>query len=190
MDKNKVIVIEWIDAVGKTTIAKALSIKRSAIYYKTPWNVTIKEKEFYDREDVSIKKRFNFYLNWCKEDINIILGLQDSTWKEIICDRFITSTICHHSVIDKDLDVREANILDNSFKRIQILLIADKYTIKERLGQRKILTKFEKKEDLYMKIQDKFLTFKNDCIINTSNEDVLTIVESINNFINNILNNE
>lgn|GEM_PF-1436597 len=80
--------------------------------------------------------------------------------------------------------------MDNSFKRIQILLIADKYTIKERLGQRKILTKFEKKEDLYMKIQDKFLTFKNDCIINTSNEDVLTIVESINNFINNILNNE
>lgn len=56
MDKNKVIVIEWIDAVGKTTIAKALSIKRSAIYYKTPWNVT-KEKEFYDREDVSIKKK-------------------------------------------------------------------------------------------------------------------------------------
>ena len=190
MDKNKVIVIEWIDAVGKTTIAKALSIKRSAIYYKAPWNVTIKEKEFYDREDVSIKKRFNFYLNWCKEDINIILGLQDSTWKEIICDRFITSTICYHSVIDKDLDVREANILDNSFKRIQILPIADKYTIKERLGQRKILTKFEKKEDLYMKTQDKFLTFKNDCIINTSNEDVLTIVESINNFINNILNNE
>lgn len=41
-----------------------------------------------------------------------------------------------------------------------------------------------------MKIQDKFLTFKNDCIINISNEDVLTIVESINNFINNILNNE
>lgn len=35
--------------------------------------------------------------------------------------------------------------MDNSFKRIQILLIADKYTIKERLGQRKILTKFEKK---------------------------------------------
>lgn len=80
--------------------------------------------------------------------------------------------------------------MDNSFKRIQILLIADKYTIKERLRQRKILTKFEKKEDLYMKTQDKFLTFKNDCIINTSNEDVLTIVESINNFINNILNNE
>lgn len=55
MYKNKVIVIEWIDAVGKTTIAKALSIKRSAIYYKTPWNV-----EFYDREDVSIKKDLIF----------------------------------------------------------------------------------------------------------------------------------
>ena len=60
MDKNKVIVIEWIDVVGKTTIAKALSIKRSAIYYKMPWNVTIKEKEFYDREDVSIKKDLIF----------------------------------------------------------------------------------------------------------------------------------
>ena len=80
------------------------------------------------KKNSMIEKRFNFYLNWCKEDINIILGLQDSTWKEIICDLFITSTICYHSVIGKDLDVREANILDKSFKRIQILLIADKYT--------------------------------------------------------------
>lgn len=180
----KLIIIEWVDAVGKTTLAKNLANFRNWIYYKTPGNMDYSEREKYDLPSVSIIERFNFYLESCKKDIEKILEIQNSG-KDVICDRLLDSTIVSHKIMDKTIDTKSAEIISNSINKIQILLIAPIETIQERLSKREKLTRFEKDEKFIIKMQNEFLKRENDFVISTDKFDEKQTLELVNKFLKN-----
>ncbi|EKD44572.1 MAG: hypothetical protein ACD_71C00097G0008 [uncultured bacterium (gcode 4)] len=166
-ERWRLITIDWIDAVGKTTLAKGLSERLSGIYYKTPWKKTKEERNHFDRPNISVQERFNFYSRALKEDAMEISELL-KTWKHIICDRFVVSTIIHHKAMDKNVDVGEIEKTGHLPWLIQILLVATKESILDRLLRREELTRFEKDEDLMIKSQWLYIKRAFDLVIDTT----------------------
>lgn len=184
MNKWKLIIIERVDAVGKTTFAKNLSNFRNLIYYKTPGNMDYLEGEKYDLPSVSTIERFNFYWESCKKDIEKILQIQNSG-KDVICDRLLDSTIISHKILDAKINTKSAEIIANSIEKIQILLIAPIETIQERFSKREKLTRFEKNEKFIIEMQNEFLKRENDFVISTDKFDEKQTWEWVNKFLKN-----
>lgn len=168
MSQGKLIVIEGVDAVWKTTLAKWLAHFYKGTYYKTPWHYHAWERAYYDQINIPIQERFQFYLRSCQRDVDAILRLQNS-WKTVFCDRLFDSTIFSHKILDPSIDTTSAQVIANSIHKIQILLVAPLDTIQQRLNQRVFLTRFEKDRAFLWKMQDALQKEgKNDYIILTS----------------------
>ncbi len=108
--KHKLIVLEGIDGVGKTTIAhllkQALSERgiRTVLYEDSEkrnegFNVI---KPFIKRE-VSVAASFFFYIASAIYKSGQIEVLLEKGW--VICDRYIYSTFAHHKVRGADLSL-------------------------------------------------------------------------------------
>ncbi len=165
--KWNLIVIEWIDAAGKTTLAQSLSSHLGARYYKTPGGKTQSERDAYDDPSVSVAERFDFYFSACRDDIHIINDILHD-WQDVVCDRLLTSTLVHHLSLDPLLDVSKARELDRSLSKTQILLIATRDEVNKRLSHRPHRTRFEEDDDGFMKSQELFLWEKHDQVIATN----------------------
>lgn len=175
MEYWKLIVIEGIDATGKTTLAQSLSEHCNGVYYKTPWWVSLEERSKYDSISITPTERYNFYLNACKKDILKILELQEAG-KNVFCDRLLDSTIISHKILDPSIDTQCAEVLSKSIQKTQILLIAPIDIILTRIAERKNITRFEKDVSFLRKMQNHFLERQNDLVIdvwNMSKYDVL-----------------
>lgn len=133
--------------------------------------------------------RFRFYLNCCKDDIEAIVGMV-SDGEEVICDRFLASTITHHKNMDPNLDVSEALKLDDTVDRVQILLTATQDELQRRLSQRSHLTRFEKDADLFMSTQNEFLRLKNDLVIDTCEYNAEAALRVADDYLTNIMDYE
>lgn len=175
MEYWKLIVIEGIDATGKTTLAQSLSEHCNGVYYKTPWWVSLEERSKYDSISITPTERYNFYLNARKKDILKILELQEAG-KNVFCDRLLDSTIISHKILDPSIDTQCAEVLSKSIQKTQILLIAPIDIILTRIAERKNITRFEKDVSFLRKMQNHFLERQNDLVIdvwNMSKYDVL-----------------
>ena len=180
----RLIVIEGVDAVWKTTLAKWLAQSLNGVYYKTPGTRTSREREVYDREGVSVEERFRCYLDACREDIARIMDIK-SGWKDVVCDRLLSSTIAHHQSMDDSLDTRDAEDLDMSIPKTQILLQTSRDVIIKRLSERWPLTRFEQNVVLFIRTQARFLKRANDLIIQTDLHNVEETLRMSHQFISN-----
>jgi dTMP kinase len=112
--KHLFVVIEGVDGVGKTTIAKALAERMNGVYFRTP-SPTLEEfaradtmgnviylRQYIDQfARVSPRTRFVFYLFCVAEAVNHIRQLLKM--QDVICDRFVASTLVYHRVLDPGL---------------------------------------------------------------------------------------
>lgn len=180
-----IIAVEGVDAVWKTTLAQWLAGSiANGIYYKTPWTKTPKERAVFDRDWVTIKERFEFYLEAYKADALRTVEMADE-WKAVICDRFLASTIVHHQAMESTLDISEAEKLEFVVPKIQILLLASREVILARLSQREKLTRFEKDTNLFLRTQSWFLRRANDLIIRTDKHDIAGTLQQANLYLSN-----
>lgn len=178
----RLIVIEGVDAVWKTTLAKWLSSVWSAKYHKSPACRTQEQRSFYDRPHISPKERFDFYLGANREDISKILELVHGGM-DVICDRFISSTIVHHLSMDPSIDISEAEELDKWIPKIQILLQASRESIMQRLSERWTVTRFEQDVTLFVSTQARFLKRANDLIIQTDSHNIAETLKIAQQFL-------
>lgn len=169
--KPAIIVVEWVDAVGKTTLAKELAIKLWWEYQKSPIYRTSAEREYYDTPWISVQERFDFYLEASRDDINYVQWVCRQ-WSMAIMDRGITSTIIHHLLMEPTINLREAHEINKWFDRIQILLHANPNIIQNRLWARKNKTRFEEDLDLILRTQAKFRKCRNNLEIDTWNHTI------------------
>lgn len=125
--KNKFIVIEGVDGVGKTSAAKALAKAIGGEYVLTPMmpldhimvsleNGSTPINRFVnDLEDIHV--RFTFYLWAVVHASHLIRELLKTT--SVVCDRYISSTLAYHAALDPLLagfDVSALNILDPDYE--------------------------------------------------------------------------
>lgn len=163
---GKIIVVEGVDATWKSTLASSLAAECGAVYYKTPWGVTLEQRARFDNPYVPVSERYHFYLEACRKDIESILDM--TQWgSHVVCDRFLSSTIAHHRAMDDTLDTTEAEGLNLATPKIQILLIASHATILWRLAWRSEVTRLEKNSELAIRTQEIFRSQINDLIIST-----------------------
>lgn len=179
--ETPLIIIEWIDGVGKTTLAKWLAQKIGGEYYKTPGCRTSEERALFDRVWISVLDRFNFYLEACREDLQRIDKMRKE-WKIIFCDRFVGSTVVHHQAMKPDINIESAEKLEKNIrKKVEILLVAQRESIIQRLSDRQSQTQFEADENLFIRTQKRFIERGADLIIDTTNLDTdETLMRALN----------
>lgn len=131
--KHKFIVIEGVDGVGKTTVAKVLAGQLGAIYYRTPssdiesffvssvFQTRMSLREYVDRHAYSDPKvRFSFYLFTVLEaSIHISKLLKD---KSVVCDRYLSSTIAYHRALCPDLIDADLSWVQSIKPDVEVLL--------------------------------------------------------------------
>lgn len=104
------IVIEGIDASGKTTVSKFLSKKINAIWYSTPPGKFKKKREGVDRV-ASPENHYRFYLagiNRASYEINNMLLFGNM----VVCDRYWLSTYVYHKVMGVNVKLSDfSNII-------------------------------------------------------------------------------
>ncbi len=100
---NKLIVVDGIDGVGKTTVAKLLAEKMGGEYYKTPPEEYSQIREIFDSGEATAK--YLFYLATLIHSSSLIWEKLEK--KSVIIDRFIPSTICYHEVQGVNTDIVE-----------------------------------------------------------------------------------
>lgn len=132
--KPKVIIVEGVDCVGKTTLAKALATDLGMLYLYTPQSPLASiRKEIETLQDPNT--RFFYYL--CSV-IAVQRTIRENLQADrgIIIDRYIYSTIVMHQMLGVDvscINVAQLPIVQPDFS---ILLIADAdVRVKRRAGR-------------------------------------------------------
>ena len=142
------IVLEGVDGVGKSTVAQALANRLQGTYFRTPTatvecfaasfpnqGLTYLRPYFdqYCRE--SPRTRFAFYLMCVSEAICEIRRLLED--HDVVCDRFIASTLAYHRSLDPTLNGVDVAWVAELQPDIQILLdVADGHEHLHRLNGR------------------------------------------------------
>lgn len=108
--KNKLIVFEGIDGVGKTTLAQM--VQEALVSKKIP---TVRYESLEDKNsgfnliknfiknETSIDSSLFFYISSAIHKSNKIREMLKESW--VICDRYVYSTLCYHKVRCADLSL-------------------------------------------------------------------------------------
>lgn len=142
---NTFIVIEGIDGVGKTTIAKNLAQALGAVYYPTPPETLVHfKRELHDGTITNLRHfvdqlgnneiRFFYYLIgvlYASQDIKELLKSNS-----VVCDRYISSTLAYHYALSptlKNIDLSNLHYLQPD---AEFLLDANETTRMQRINSR------------------------------------------------------
>lgn len=184
--KNNFIVIEGLDGSGKGTISKKLSEKLGFELYKTPPYPYEQIRETIDAT-ADIETRFFFYLSsvlYASKEITQILRK-----KHVICDRYIYSTVCYHSVLTPNFacfDISHLNILKPDFV---FYLNASFEERAKRIAKREnrkiedVMNDKYGKRNFLSKVEKEISKFKELIKIDTENRTIDEIVTQINEII-------
>lgn len=190
--KNKLIVFEGIDGVGKTTLAHELKKALTSIGIKTVLYEDTEDtisgynllKPFINNEvkKKNINASLLFYLSSSLYKSELIKGLLKNQW--VICDRYVYSTIAKHLALGCEKKLIP-NL--NSFPIIKpdysFLVTVDEKTRLARLKLRSVNTKADlikkTKSTLGYKMEKELKKLKLKPLNNT-----LPLYRSINNIIN------
>lgn len=101
-ERNIFVVLEGLSGSGKSTVGEILSNEIEAVFYKTPPPLFDPIREAVDREADSVA-RFFFYLAGVVQASEEISNILKS--KSVVCDRYILTTTCWHTVIGAKIDI-------------------------------------------------------------------------------------
>jgi thymidylate kinase len=100
VSRHPFVCIEGLDAVGKTTVAKALAVALEGVYYKTPSSPYDSLRASIDAKADPVA-RFYFYLSavaFASAEIGELLKTSP-----VVCDRYLYSTVAYHRAMDARL---------------------------------------------------------------------------------------
>lgn len=146
--KHKFIVIEGVDGVGKTTVAKALAARLGAVYVRTP-SLALESfqmlpshqnglslRAYADQQAYSDPKvRFAFYLFAVLDaSVQVEALLRSSS---VVCDRYLSSTLAYHRVLAPELAAVDVSWVQSIRPDLEVVLdVSDKRVHLDRLQAR------------------------------------------------------
>ena len=104
---GRLIVIDGIDGVGKTTTAKLLANKLNGIYFPTPNEQVKGIRDYFGQGNKTAK--YLFYLGALINSSEEIFQLLYAN--NVVVDRYLASTICYHRVLGVAVDRIDWNSL-------------------------------------------------------------------------------
>lgn len=169
--KNKLIVFEGIDGVGKTTLAKeTIKMLRKAgieaVLYESVENKTVgfnKIKSFIKQGPIEASHLF--YLASSVYKSSLIKQILQKSW--VVCDRYVYSTNAHHWVKGSTLQTSNLDIIKPDFT---FLIVSDEKIRAHRILQRRKITE----DDLVPKIKGSLL-YKKEAFLKKMH---LTLIEN------------
>lgn len=148
---NVMVVIEGLDLVGKTTIARTLSQSNGWLYYKTPpqeyYEACVKLGE--DGRPTYNDERFWLFIE-CLKYSSIEISKLLCSGISVVVDRWLWTTLAYHFAFNPGLEKKwkekeDKEILSLIRPNLSILVnVADKKVYEKRKENRKILTPHDK----------------------------------------------
>jgi dTMP kinase len=157
--KGRFIVLEGVDAVGKTKTTKLLAEKMGASIFKSPSEPYASLTHLVN-DDKSPLVRYLFY-TLATENDNLKIKEMLDNGQDIICDRYFYSTYAYHKTMGLDIELDTTHILIPDFA---FLLTAPKEVRQQRLEKRKqkdlnySIRPLEEKTEFQEMVQDCFRT--------------------------------
>ncbi len=191
--KKFIVAFEGADGVGKTTIARSLSVRYNYSYLKTPsTDLNFIKKNLYECFKIHPLIRFYFYLSTLWETYYDILN--NHTNKIFLITRYFLSTYIYHKILFQQLNLERfiSNISD--FKiypplpDLIIVLVTTTQIRFDRIIKRKIFfpsaeSLFEENLEFQDRVQKEIATFPGVNVIDVSNLKVDEVVEKCNKLI-------
>lgn len=145
------IVIEGLDIVGKTTIAKTLAKKDGWLYYKTPpekyYEACVKMGA--DGYPSFTEERFWLFIECLKYSSQEILKLLNAGFS-VAVDRWLWTTLSYHFAFNPELEIKWKKVASDEIfslvvPQLSVLVhIIDEVIYAQRKIKRKILTAHDK----------------------------------------------
>lgn len=154
------VVIEGIDGVGKSTIARALAEHIHGKYIETPWPPFDRIRdEVDDLKDLDV--RFYFYVSAV---IGVTPIIRECTKHQpVVCSRYIYSTLAYHRAMGVCVDYLDLSKLPLVEPTCAFLLVATEGIRSERLVRRGAVSIWDRKigedEKYRLRVQEGFQSF-------------------------------
>lgn len=189
MSRHRLILIEGVDGVGKTTITKLLCLKLGAQLFKSPQEPFEKMRVYYDNHHSHLA-RYLFYISTlvaASRDINEKLESGD-----LVCDRYLVSTLAYHDILGVDTTVVDIDKLGLPEPTYSFCLTAKEYIRNERRRIRgDDLSQVDNNgldyPDYLNKVSQRIISFC-DYVIDTSFKSPPVVVSEIINYLNGYIN--
>ena len=182
MSRHCFVVIEGIDGVGKTTVAELLASMLNAELIKTPLPPFEAFRTFYD-ECGNPTARFLYYLSvvvLSSSKIHEILEKRD-----VICDRYIFSTIAYDYAMGVDANIIDINRLPIIIPDCSICFTVEETVRYQRLVGRKGHVKpYDEQDTLYLDNVKTLLKDLCSCVIDTTHYNPIEVVSLILSMLN------
>jgi thymidylate kinase len=185
--KHLFVVIDGVDGVYKTTVAKIIANDCNFKYYKTPNNCFTKFKQEIDARANPLE-RYCFYRLATQVDSMQIKQLLKTT--SVICDRYYQSTYAYHVVMDPRI---EEIYSDTGILKPDLSFI---FNARSEIRDQRIQKRAKKLNELDVEINSDFLDqvaemftqFKSNCVhIDTSDITSLEVAIKIKEVITHYL---
>lgn len=178
---TRVYIVEGLDGVGKTTVARGLAARLNWVYMSTPPDEFRKTIPLYDC-DLQDEKRFRFYMEG-----NYLTTAQIHLQREdipIVLDRYVFTTLAYHNALlqtDLSADVDWRRIISPT---VGFYLIADKSVRDARMQKRGVNSAFDDtiKKDLTLaaRIEEQYDRLLTDYVkIDTSDLSPCQVIEEM-----------
>ena len=153
------IVVEGIDGVGKTTCTRMLAKMMRGHYYKTPPPMFEQVRAKIDLAG-DLVTRFLFYLTTLSVASAEIRKLLEG--KNVLCDRFVYSTIAYHKALGVDISFVDFHKLPLILPNFTFYLWAREEVIRQRIdgrGSKSLSDEWlEKDRKLQVRVHEEFLS--------------------------------
>lgn len=180
-------VVEGLDGVGKSTVAKALADKIKADYVATPLPELRKKKAMFDTGS-NLLGRFFYYM---EGNYHLSDKINDGgIGLPIVIDRYIVSTLAYHNAMLKEDTFKYVKWENLFVPKIGFYLFAEKEARLNRMRNRENLTRtdliFERNHNLARRIEDQYNLLTKDYVrIDTTRLNQKEVVDIIYKKINN-----
>jgi len=175
------IVLEGIDGVGKTTVARLLADQLDAEYVSTPTN-PFSQIRLSIENMREINVRFHYYL--CAVICSAPAIRKLLVQKPVVCDRYIASTIAYHRAMEVEMNHIDLQNLPIVAPSHAFLLVANDETRKKRIADREVPSAhdyvLERDHSLLKRVELEFYRLDLS-IIDTSNSTPCEVVTRILN---------